>query len=287
LSTSRAGAEGPESNYLGFAPIHYGYGGGAYISGYPDDHPTQSGPGDVDLMNALTAAYSVIAAIYYRLKTGSGQFIDYSQCEGVSSVIGEALLGYELTGEIPERMGNAHPAYAPHNVYQCWGVDRWLALEIHSDREFSILASVIGQPDLASDPRFDTMLARKKNESELDRLIEMWTKQRDRDWMVKELSAAGLMAAPSRDWRDLYADLHLKSRGAFVTVEHPEMGSIDIGRPPWIMQDTPSLMRCAPMLGEHNDYVFRELLGLGDAEIQSLEEKDIIANNWPSDQYLF
>jgi len=286
LSTSRGGHNGPESEYLGFASIHYGCGGGAYLTGYPDDHPSPSSPGDVDLMNAMVAAYSVITAIHHRFLTGDGQFIDFSQCEGVSSLVGEALLGYEMTGEIPERMGNAHPVFAPHNVYKCWGVDRWLALEIHSEKEFADLARVIGKPELVSDSRFRDMPSRKKNEKELDGIIESWTKVRDRDWMVKEFADVGLMAAPSRDWKDLYADPHLKTRQAFVPVEHPEMGNIEIARAPWTLSDCPMPTRCAPMLGEHNDYVFRELLGFGDEEIAALEDKDIIANNWPSDLYL-
>jgi crotonobetainyl-CoA:carnitine CoA-transferase CaiB-like acyl-CoA transferase len=237
-------------------------------------------------MNAMVAAYSLIAAIHHRFLTGEGQFIDFSQCEGVSSLVGEALLGYEMTGEIPERMGNAHPVFAPHNVYKCWGVDRWLALEIHSDGEFADLARVIGKPELGSDSRFRDMPSRKKNEKELDGIIESWTKVRDRDWMVKEFADVGLMAAPSRDWKDLYADPHLKARQAFVPVEHPEMGNIEIARAPWTLSDCPMPARCAPMLGEHNDYVFREILGLGDDEIAALEDKDIIANNWPSNRYL-
>ncbi|MEE8398932.1 MAG: CoA transferase [Desulfobacterales bacterium] len=286
LSASREGRSGPESNYLGFASIHYGYGGGAYITGYPDDHPTPSSPADVDLMNAMVAAYSVLSAIYHRKQTGEGQFIDLSQCESVSGLIGEALLGYEMTSEIPERMGNAHPVLAPHNAYKCWGVDRWLALEIHSDGQFADLAGVMGQPELATDPKFEHMTSRKENEKELDTIIESWTELRDRDWMVRAFSEAGLMAAPSRDWKDLYADPHLKARGAFVSVDHPEMGPIDVARPPWIISDCPMPTRCAPMLGQHNDSVFKDILGLRDDEIAALEENDIIANNWPHDRFL-
>ncbi len=163
--------------------------------GYPDDAPCHSG-GDVDLMNATNTAYATLAALHHRMQTGEGQFIDYSQCEGVSSVIGELLLGYEMNAEVPERMGNAHPQYAPHNVYRCWGVDRWLALEVHSDEEFAALADVIDKPELAKDPRFADMAARKKNESELNRIIEEWTRERDRDWMVDEFFKAGLAVAP-------------------------------------------------------------------------------------------
>ena len=275
LSMSSRGQEGPQKDYAGYATIHHAIGGGAYITGYPDDDPCHS-TGDVDLMNGTTAAFSVLAALHHRMQTGEGQYIDYSQVEGVTSLLGELLLGYEMNGRVPERMGNAHPRYAPHSVYRCWGVDRWLALEVHSDREFAVLARTIGRPELADDARFAGMASRKENEKELDRIIEEWTRARDRDWMVDELCRAGLAAAPSRDARDLYADPHLRARGAFLKVDHPELGELELVGAPWKMTDGEMPSRHAPLLGEHNDYVLRELLGLTAAEVDDLRKKDLI-----------
>jgi len=275
VSSSSRGQKGPEKDYAGYATIHHAIGGGAYITGYADDAPCHS-LGDTDIMNATTTAYAALAALYHRMQTGEGQFIDYSQCEGVSSFIGDLLLGYEMNSQIPERMGNAHPKYAPHNVYQCWGVDRWLALEVHSDEEFATLTGVIGKPELAEDPRFASMASRKKNESELDQVIEEWTRARDRDWMVNEFCQAGLAAAPSRDARDLYADPHLRARHAFVTVEHPEVGELELVGVPWKMSDCEMAVERAPLLGEHNDYVLRELLGLSQAEVADLRRNEVI-----------
>jgi benzylsuccinate CoA-transferase BbsF subunit len=271
LSSSSQGQKGPQSRYEGFATIHQSIGGQAYITGYPDDSPSP-GPNDTDIMNGTTSALAILAALYYRKQTGEGQFIDYSQCEGVSSLIGELLLGYQMNSEIPERMGNAHPVYAPHNLYRCWGVDRWLALEIHSDEEFAILAGVIGKPELASDPRFATMAARKKDEAELDRIIDEWTRCRDRDWMVDELYRAGLAVTPSQDYKDLYADPHLRARGAFVTFDAPEVGKLELVGVPWKNSAYEAFLRRAPLLGEHNEYVLKELLGLSQAEIDSFQE---------------
>jgi crotonobetainyl-CoA:carnitine CoA-transferase CaiB-like acyl-CoA transferase len=181
-----------------------------------------------------------------------------------------------MTSQVPERMGNAHPVYAPHNVYRCWGVDRWVALEIHSDEEFAVLAEVIGQPELAKDRRFATMAARKKNEAELDKTIGDWVRLRDRDWMVNEFCKAGLAAAPSRDGQDLYADPHLRARSAFVTVDHPEIGQLELVGVPWKMSDSEAVLNRAPMLGEHNDYVLRKLLGLSRKEINALRKQEVI-----------
>jgi len=275
VSCSGRGQQGPERDYRGYAMIHQGIGGGAYLNGYPDDHPGSSG-GDVDLMNATATAYATLAALYHRIRTGEGQFVDFSQCEGASSVIGEALLGYEMNSEIPERMGNTHPRYAPHNLYKCWGVDRWVALEIHTDEEFAILARTIDKPELAENERFLHMASRKGNEAELDSIIESWTGERDRDWIVNELCKAGLAAAPSRNAKDLYADPHLRARQAFMTINHPEIGEFELVGAPWKMSDCKTPAVHAPLLGEHNEYVFKGLLGLSDEEMADLRKREII-----------
>ncbi|MBN1663072.1 MAG: CoA transferase, partial [Deltaproteobacteria bacterium] len=276
ISTSGRGHEGPESKYLGFATIHQSIGGYTYISGHPEDHPTHGSPGNTDVINAVTTAFAGLAAFHHRVKTGEGQFIDYSQCEGVTSMMGEQLLGYLMTGVIPERMGNAHPEYAPHNVYPCWGVDRWLALECHTDEEFRIMAKVIGKPELMLDPRFAAMASRKKNEKALDQIITSWTRQRDRDWMVTEFLNAGLACAPSRDGKDIYADRHLQERKFFVTINHPERGELILAGPPWKVSGCEMPAIHAPLLGEHNNLVFKELLHMTDAELAELRDKGII-----------
>ena len=283
---SSRGYGGPHTDYLGFATIHQAVGGAAYISGHPESHPTHGTPGDADLMNGLTLAYACLAALNHRTKTGEGQFIDFSQCEGVTSLVGETLLGYAMTGRIQERLGNRHPFYCPHNVYRCWGVDRWLALEIHSDREFALMAEILARPDLAEDSRFADRASRKQNEKELDRIIESWTSQRDRDWMVNEFCKAGLAASPSREARDVYADSHFRQRNAFLQIEHPEIGPLEIVDTPWKISGLQKPNRHAPLLGEHNDYVLKNLLGLSDEEVKKLQEKEIIMGDSGPDFYL-
>jgi len=276
MTIASRGMNGPERDYLGYANIHHAIGGTSYLTGFPDDHPSHGAGGDTDIMNGATAAFAVIAALHHHAQTGEGQFVDLSQCEGVSSLIGEYLLGYAMTGKIPERIGNAHPRYAPHSVYRCWGVDRWLALEVRSDKEFAKLAMIIGRPELAANRRFKTMAARKRNEKALDKMIEAWTKERDRDWMVNEFCKADLIAAPSRESRDIYADEHFRARGGFVKIDHPELGELELVRVPWRMNDRLAPMTPAPQLAKHNQYVFGEILGMSDEEIAELREKKVI-----------
>jgi benzylsuccinate CoA-transferase BbsF subunit len=191
-----------------------------------------------------------------------------------------------MTGRIQERIGNRHPFYCPHNVYKCWGVDRWLALEIHSDREFEILAGIIGQSGLTQDPKFNSMTSRKKNESELNQIIQDWTCQRDRDWIVNEFCQASLVASPSREAKDVYADPHFRQRNIFVQINHPELGGLEIIDTPWKISGLQKPNRHAPLLGEHNDYVLRELLSLSEEEVKELQKNEVIMGESGLDFYL-
>jgi crotonobetainyl-CoA:carnitine CoA-transferase CaiB-like acyl-CoA transferase len=227
-------------------------------------------------MNATAAAYAIVAALQYREQTGEGQFIDFSQCEGVSSIIGEVLLDYEMNGRSPGCQGNTDELMAPHNVYRCWGVDRWVAIAVETDDEFRALAEVIGRPELSGDPRFATAAARKENEAELDAIISQWTRLRERDLVANSLAAAGIAAAPSRNAEELFHDPHLRARGAFVRVDHPEVGPREFVGAPWQMSGPQTEPQSAPLLGQHNHRVFREILGMDEEELFRLQQEGVI-----------
>jgi crotonobetainyl-CoA:carnitine CoA-transferase CaiB-like acyl-CoA transferase len=275
LSSSARGGSGPESQYAGYAAVNHAIGGAAHITGYPDGPPGYA-LGDVDLMNATAAAFAIVAALRYRERTDEGQFIDYSQSEGVTSLIGEVLLEYQMTGRIPGRKGNSDEFMAPHNVYPCWGIDRWLAVAVATDEEFTALCEVMDMPTLATDARFATAAARKRNEPALDEIIAGWARQQDRDYAANRLNAAGVAAAPSRDARDLFRDPHLRARNVFVEVEHPEGGRHDVVGLPWKMSNCEPAYRRAPRLGQHNDYVLGDVLGLKPADIRRLRREGVI-----------
>jgi crotonobetainyl-CoA:carnitine CoA-transferase CaiB-like acyl-CoA transferase len=275
LSSSARGATGPESHYAGYATVHHAIGGASQITGYPDGPPSTTF-GDVDLVNATASAFAVIAALHHREATGEGQFIDYSQCEGVSSLIGEVLLDYEMNGRSQGRQANADELMAPHNVYPAWGIDRWVAIAVETEEEFAALARVMARPELAADPRFADAASRKRNEAELDEIIAAWTRLRDRDFVANMLTRAGIAAAPSRDADDLFHDPHLQARGAFVEVDHPGEGRRRFAGAPWVMSGPGVETQRAPLLGEHNDYVFRQILGLTEQEISRLQRDGVL-----------
>jgi benzylsuccinate CoA-transferase BbsF subunit len=275
LSSSARGATGPESQYAGYATVHHAVGGASHITGHVDGPPSTT-LGDVDLMNATAAAYAIVAALQHREQTGEGQFIDFSQCEGVSSTIGEVLLDYEMNGRSPGCQGNADELMAPHNVYRCWGVDRWVAIAVETDDEFRALAGAIGRAELAADPRFATAAARKENEAELDDIISQWTRLRERDLVANTLAAAGIAAAPSRNAEELFHDPHLRARGAFVKVDHPEVGPREFVGAPWQMSGPQVEPQPAPLLGQHNQQVFGEILGMDEEELLRLQQEGVI-----------
>ena len=173
-------------------------------------------------------------------------------------------------------MGNADELMAPHNVYPCWGVDRWVAIAVETDEEFAALARAIGRPELAADPRFVDADSRKKNEVVLDEIIAVWTRARDRDFVANTLAGEGIAAAPSRDAHDLFHDPHLRARGVFVEVDHPGVGPRQFMGAPWIMSDGNLQARPAPDLGQDNDHVFQQILGLSETELAALERDGII-----------
>ncbi|MGD0115526.1 MAG: CoA transferase [Dehalococcoidia bacterium] len=276
LSSSARGGEGPESSYAGYAAVNHAVGGGTYITGYPDGPPAHA-VGDVDIMNATAAAFAIVAALHHRRQTGEGQFIDYSQCEGVTSLLGEVLLDFQMTGRIPGRKGNSDELMAPHNVYPCWGIDRWLAVAVETDAEFAALCGVMEMPQLAGDARFADAASRKRNEAKLDEIVAAWTRRQDRDHAANRLGAAGIAAAPARDGQDLFHDPHLRERGAFVEVERPDgSGKYELVGMPWKMSSCEPRLKRAPTLGEHNTHVLEKVLGLTPPEIERLEREGVI-----------
>jgi crotonobetainyl-CoA:carnitine CoA-transferase CaiB-like acyl-CoA transferase len=272
LSSSAVGASGPEGSYAGYAPTFACLSGIASISGYPDEPPSALS-GSVDLRVGTAAAFAVMAALHHRRRTGEGQNIDLSSTEVMSVMMGHAFLDYQLTQVIPERMGNRHASMAPHGCFRCRDVGDsriWATIAVASDAEFTALRGVLNDAELdAAD--FATAGARKQNEDRLDQCIERWTREHLVEEVVDRLQAAGIAAARLHTGASLACDPHLLAREAYVPVKHPLLGEIRSVRPPWRMHGA-KIDAPGPLLGQHNDYVLREILGLGREEIDALVE---------------
>ncbi len=273
LSSSAVGATEPEGNYAGYAPTFACLSGIASISGHPDQPPLALS-GSVDLRAGTASALAVLAALVHRKNTGEGQNIDLSSTEVMSSMMGEAILGYELSGRIPERIGNRDDHMAPHGCYRCRDTAEWVTIAVEGDAQWKAFRALLGDAELDSSD-FATAETRKQNEPRLDECVERWTRKRTPDQAVEELQGAGIAAARLQTGASLARDPHVLARGVFETIAHPRLGELKVVRPPWRMEGA-RVSEPSPLLGQHNDYVLGEILGLDEAEIQRLSEEEIV-----------
>jgi benzylsuccinate CoA-transferase BbsF subunit len=277
ISLSGYGATGPEKEYISYGPAQVPMSGMSSLTGYQGWRPMHVGISYGDPNGGLHGAFAVLGALMYRARTGSGQYIDLSQWETSTAMVAEGLLDYGMNRTQPERDGNRDPHMAPHGVFRCAGHDQWVSLAARSEEEWQRLCTVIGQPALASDPRFSTLSARKQNEDTLDTLIAAWTLTRTPAEVTQPLQTAGIPAAPAMSNKDLATDPHLNSRPIFVYHEHPEVGVKQHIGIPWQMSKTPlSVRHPAPTLGQDTDYVLRDILGYKADEIVALREKQVL-----------
>jgi crotonobetainyl-CoA:carnitine CoA-transferase CaiB-like acyl-CoA transferase len=207
-----------------------------------------------------------------------GQYVEIAQRESLTNLIGEFVVGYSMNHRLPERIGNRHPWMAPHGCYPATGDDEWVTIACRDDRDFAALCDVIGRPELITDPRYAQIAARHKNQEDLDAIIAEWTAPQDKWDMVKALQAAGVPSAPVLLHTEILKDPHLAARGFFEEPVHTEAGAWPMEGPLFRFKASqPHLRRNAPCFAEHNDYVFKELLGKSDAEVERLLAAGVIA----------
>jgi crotonobetainyl-CoA:carnitine CoA-transferase CaiB-like acyl-CoA transferase len=271
------GLTGPYRDYVSFGTNLDPFSGLASLMGYPGEGAHMSGNAYPDPAAALHATGAILTALFHKLRTGQGQYIDLSQAESATCLIGETVLGYVLNGKIPPRLGNRHPVQAPQGCYRCKGEDRWVVIAVSSDKEWEALCRVLEHPDWQSDERFFDPINRRKNQDELDGLIESWTSQHSPKEVMHLLQEAGVPAGAVLDAAELLDDEHLRARGFFREIDHPEVGPRKYcGLPIRFSEASLPSPKPAPYLGEHNEYILSKLLGLSRDEITQLEEKNII-----------
>jgi len=276
LSSSACGQTGPEREYVGYAPTFAAMAGLSFITGY-EDWPPSNFMGSIDLKSAFTSAFALIAALCQHQRTGEGQYIDLSSQEAIAALSGDIFLEYILNQNVPIRKGNRNEMMAPHNCYPCSGEDKWISIAVANNEEWHALCYAMEKPELIQDEKFKDLKKRQKHMGELDAIISRWTQDQDHYILMEKLQQAGVAATPSLGSKALFDDPHLKQRGVFQQVEHPVIGKDWVIGPPWKLSETPASIRChAPLLGEHNHYVFCELLGMSPEEVKTLEEEQVI-----------
>lgn len=282
LSMPGLGCSGPHKYCTIFGAQLQALASHTWLTRYPDlDYTTtQSLIFHSDAAAGATAAFAVLCALRYRKRTGKGQFIDLAQLESVVPHLGEAVMDYTMNGRVQEPLGNRHPSMAPHGVYRCRGEDRWVVIAVSSDKEWQGLCLAVGNPPWSKEERFSTTLRRLENQDELDKYIEEWTCNHDNYEVMYILQKEGVAAGPVIDQRDALHDAQLTSRGFFELVSHREAGTHLYPGMLWKMGKTPlNIRKPPPCLGEHNDYVFKHVLGMSDDEIAELEKEQLIGGN--------
>jgi len=166
---------------------------------------------------------------------------------------------------------------APHGCYRCQGEDKWVSIAIRTDEEWRRLCTLMGNSNLTKDKRFSDTLARWHHQSELDALIEEWTSNYTHYRVMEMLQGVGIPAGCCLNSKELLADCHLNDRDYFIEINHPETGVRKINGLSCKLSETPGgVYHPAPLLGEHNDYVFKQLLGLSEPEIDRLVKNKVI-----------
>ncbi len=277
VSMPAFGNTGPWKGYVCYGIGQEQLSGMAHMTGYAGEGPMKSGINHGDPITGSHAAGVLLAALRYRRRTGKGMMIDVSQHESAVALTGADVLAYQISGEEPERKGNRSPDLAPHNVYPCAGEDRWVTIAVTSSEQWRGLARLVGGEDLAGDPRFATAAGRLQHLDELDEIITRWTAGQDAFWAAEELQGIGVPSAAVLRGPDLLEDPHYTERGTFVTVDHPQVGPRRYPGMPWKMSATPVRVRWAsPTLGQHNNQIYGELLGMPREEIAALEAQEVI-----------
>lgn len=267
------GSEGPYAHMPAMDITVQAMSGVISTTGFPDGPPVKAGPAFVDFLGGIHLFAGISAALYHRERTGCGQFLEVSMHDTVYPTLASALgaVYNDPSKTLPERTGNLHSGLAicPYNVYHA--KDGWLAIISVAERHFEEVVAALGQPELATDPRFSDRFARVKNMAELDGLIEAWTATMLRAELLEILGARGVPCAPVLSIREVADDPHLLQRGMIREVEHPTKGIVRVPASPIRFGAAPHVdVRAAPPLAGSTDEVLRDLLGKSDSERATL-----------------
>lgn len=279
-STCLNGQTGPERNYPGFGGQGSALAGFNHLTGWPDREPLGPYGTITDSLSPRFIALLLASALIHRQRTGEGQYIDLSQVEAGIVCLTENILTFTATGQVLQRCGNRHPHIAPHGVFRCapeaGDDDRWIALAVHNDNDWRRLRAVMGEPAWAQDSRFDTLPGRLAHVEELEARIESWTEQFKARELAEQLVAAGIDAAVVWNFAELLDDPQLTWRGHFREVKHPVIGRHLCETNALRFSHTSGTkFRPAPRLGQHTEYVCRELLGLSAEEYEELVQAGV------------
>ena len=276
VRVSGYGQSGPYSARAGFGGIGEAMGGWRAIVGDPDRPPSRMGVSIGDSLAATYGALGALAALNHRHVTGKGQVVDSALYEAVLQVMESLVPEYVASGYVRERSGSVLPGIAPSNVYPC--KDGEYLIGANQDTVFGRLCAAMGRPELAQDPRYVNHVARGKHQEELDSLIAHWTRTLTMQELEDKMIEAGVPAGRLYRPQDMLDDPHFQAREAIIGVAHPRWGEVKMQNVFPKLSATPgSVRRRAPeTIGQDNEAVYGELLGLDADALAALAERGII-----------
>ncbi|MBI5947158.1 MAG: CoA transferase [Chloroflexi bacterium] len=264
--------------------------GHTLLRGYDDSDPsTTTAIYSGDYLAGAQGAFAVMTALWHRERTGEGQLIEIGQAENASAMFTQAIMDYSLNGHIQETIGNrdvngrfpcgVYPAKSPGTA--ATQDDRWISIHVETDEQWAAFGRAIGGPAWASDPRFATNDGRAAHFREIDANIAAYTAGQEDYDLMHRLQAAGVAAAPVLESSRMFDDPQFRSRGFFRKQTQSDAGTHEYVGPLWKMEGTPVEFAQPPVtFGEHNDYVYRDVLKMSPEEIDALRAGGHIATEY-------
>ena len=276
------GASGPYKYHKGYGANVEALVGHTALRGYTDSDATTTYPVyHADAAAASTAAFATLAALWHRRRSGRGQLIDLSQAECMVHHLSQAVMDYSLNGRSQSTVGNRHAWMAPHDIVPCAGEDRWLAIAVDGDAEWARLCHAIDRDDLVDDARFATLTARRRNQDALRDELSAWSRQHTPIAAMQLLEAAGVRCGALHTAAEVLEDEQLAHRGFFERVDVPGAGVYPFPGAQAQLSETPlHIRRPAPRVGEDNEYLYREVLGVSDEEYAQLVAEEHIGTTY-------
>ena len=280
LSMSAMGQSGPWRDFTALGPTIQAFSGITQLTSFPQGSPLGLGYSYADPISGLFAILAILAASEYREKTGQGQHIDISEYECMCSLLGPAILDYTVNHNVATPQGNSpgHITAAPYGCYKCSGEDRWCVIAVSAEEEWQSLCHALGNPPWSKEERFSTLSGRESYAKELNQLLEQWTIKHTPEELMNVLQQAGVPAGMVEDANDLANDPQLVARNFFIKAEHPVLGKTTSDSTPIKLSRTPArFRRTAPLLGQDNHYVYKELMGLSEQELSQYIKEGVIS----------
>lgn len=271
------GQTGPYRDRPGFGRIANAFGGLSFLAGYPDRPPVTPGSATIpDYMAGLYGALGTLLALQARHRTGRGQMIDIGLYEPIFRILDEIAPAYAYKGLVRQRMGPGTVNVVPHSHYPTKD-GRWIAIACTNDKIYARLAHAMGEPDKADPEGWGTLVNRERDREQVDAHVGDWTAKHDRAELLRICEEHQVPCGPIYSIDEIFEDPQYEARGNILKMQDERVGELPIPNLVPRLSDTPGKVNwLGPRLGEHNDEVFKGLLGLTDDDLRRLAGEGVI-----------